>query len=116
MIVADLRLLTKGAIIILPAKMQCAVIHAVSRLGLYFAHPLPPDLPAGGREKPGSFSSSSGLLTKKGSRTDITKVMIEKEMRAMDPMRPILPVRSPPALTLGGASYLRYVSLKNVDE
>ena len=111
MIVACLKLLTKGAMTILPAKIQCAVVHAVSRLGLYFASPVKC---LGGREKPGPFSSSSGLCTKKGRRTDITNVMMEKAMRAMEPMRPTLPVRSPAALTSAGASYRRYTSPTHV--
>lgn len=58
MIVACLRLLTKGAMIMLPAKIQCAVVHAVSRLGLYFSSPVKR---FGEWEKPGPLSSSSGL-------------------------------------------------------
>lgn len=111
MIVACLKLLTKGAMIILPAKIQCAVVQAVSRLGLYFASPVKC---LGGREKPGPFSSSSGLCTKNGRSTDITKVMMEKAMRAMEPMRPTFPVRSPAALTSAGASYRRYTSPTHV--
>jgi hypothetical protein len=101
MMVACLKLLTKGAMTMLPAKIQWAVVHAVSRLGLYFSSPVKR---LGGREKPGPLSSSSGLCTKNGRRTDITNVMTEKAMRAMEPMRPTLPVRSPAARTSGGAS------------
>jgi hypothetical protein len=104
MIVACLIEVTKGAILILPAKMQCAVIQAVSRLGLYFSHGPASNLRL---EKPGPFSPTSGLSTKKGSRTDITNVTIEKETRAIEPILPTLPVRSPAALTAGGASYRR---------
>jgi hypothetical protein len=111
MIVACLRLLTKGAMTILPAKIQCAVVHAVSRLGLYFSNPVSR---FGGWVNPEPLSPSSGLCTKKGRRTDITNVMMEKAMRAIEPTRPTLPVRSPAALTSAGASYRRYTSPTHV--
>lgn len=107
MIVACLIEVTKGAMLMLQAKMQCAVIHAVSRLGLYFSHALAPNFGRAACEKLGPFSPSSGLSTKKGSRTDITNVTIEKETSAVEPILPTLPVRSPAARTSAGASNRR---------
>ena len=109
MIVACLIEVTKGAMLMLHAKMQCAVIQAVSRLGLYFSHALAPNFGLAACEKLGPFSppSASGFSTKKGSRTDMTNVTIEKETSAVEPIRPTLPVRSPAARTSAGASYRR---------
>lgn len=81
--------------IILLAKMQCAAVHAVIREGLYFSIPVTiPAMLFGGRGvKPGAFSSS-GLRTKNGSKTDMTKVMMENAISAVEPTRPTLPVKS----------------------
>jgi hypothetical protein len=49
MMVALLRLVTKGAMIMLPAKIQWATVHAVSRLGLYFSSSDRPAMLFGGR-------------------------------------------------------------------
>jgi hypothetical protein len=105
MIVALLKLCTKGAKIIELAKRQWEMVHAVSSEGLYFSNPVTtPAMLFGGRGvNPGAFPSS-GDFTKNGSSTDITNVMTLKAMRAMEPMRPTLPVKSPAALTSGGAS------------
>jgi negative regulator of replication initiation len=74
---------------------------------LYFSSSDKPMMLFGGREVKFGHFSSSGLWTKKGSRTDMKNVMIEKAMRAVEPIRPTLPVRSPAALTSAGASYRR---------
>lgn len=103
--VAARKLLTNGAKIMELAKRQCAMVHAVSSDGLYFSTPATTvDSPLGGRGvKPFAFSSS-GDFTKNGSSTDITNVMMLKQIRAEEPMRPTLPVKSPAALTSAGAS------------
>lgn len=107
MIVACFMEVTKGAILILHAKMQCATTHAVSRLGLRFSQGPASNLRLDEGEKPGPFSLCSGFSTKKGSRTDVMNVTIEKETRAVEPILPTLPVMSPAALISGGASYRR---------
>lgn len=110
MIVACLIEVTNGAMLMLPAKMQCAVIHAVNKLGLYLSQALAPNFGlVAWCEKLGPFSppSASGFSTKKGNRTDMTNVTMEKETSAVEPILPTLPVRSPAARTSAGASYRR---------
>lgn len=89
------------------AKMQCEIVQAVRREGLYFSSLVTNDATlAGGREvKPGA--SSSGLLTNQGRVTDMMKVMIEKAIKAIEPIRPTCPVKSAAFLTSAGASYRR---------
>lgn len=103
--VAARRLLTNGAKIMELANRQCDIVHAVSNEGLYFS--TPDTMPAkffGGRGVKLGPLSSSGDFTKNGSNTDITNVIMLKQMRAWEPMRPTFPVRSPAALTSAGAS------------
>jgi hypothetical protein len=103
--VALLKLLTNGAKIMEPANKQCEIVHAVSSEGLYFSNSVTmPAMLFGGRGVKLGVVSSSGDFTKKGSSTDMTKVMMLKAMRAMEPIRPTLPVKSPAALTSAGAS------------
>lgn len=109
--VTAFKLRTNGANIMELANKQCEIVHAVSSEGLYFSILVKrPAISFGGRGVNAGVLSSAGDWTMNGSRTDMTKVMIEKDMRAMEPTRPTLPVRSPAALTSAGASYLRYTS------
>lgn len=76
-------------------------------VGLYFSISTTNEaMRAGGRGvKIGA--SFSGLLTKKGSTTDMTKVMMENAISAREPMRPTWPVKSSDSLASAGASYRR---------
>ena len=71
-----------------PAKMQCDAVHVVSKEGLYFSTSnTNVAILCGGRGvNPGA--SSSGLLTSQGRTTDMMKVIIEKAMSAVEPIRP----------------------------
>lgn len=71
-----------------PAKMQWDTIHVVSRDGLYFSISKTKDAILAGGRGVKSGISSSGLLTIQGRTTDITKVIIEKAMSAVLPIRP----------------------------
>jgi hypothetical protein len=103
--VALRKLRTNGAKTMELANRQCEIVHAVSSEGLYFSRSLstPLDFFEGREAKAGTLSSS-GDFTKNGSNTDITNVMMLKAIRAIEPMRPTLPVKSPAALTSAGAS------------
>lgn len=86
------------------ANIPCEMVHAVRSEG--FSCPAFSTKVAnfaGGRAvKDGS--SPSGLLTTKGSKTDMMNVTTEKPMSASEPMRPTCPVMSLEALTEAGAS------------
>jgi hypothetical protein len=113
--VALLKLRTKGAKTMELAKRQCEMVHAVSNDGLYFSNSVTmPAIFCGGRGVKELAFSSAGDFTKKGSNTDITNVMMLKAIRAIEPIRPTFPVRSPAALTSAGASYRRYTSPTHV--
>lgn len=98
---------TKGARHMAAAKTPCEIVHAVRREGLNFpAFSTRVASFAGGRAVKGG-SSPSGLLTMKGSRTDMMKVTTENPINASEPMRPTCPVISSDSLTAAGASYRR---------
>jgi hypothetical protein len=81
--VAARKLLTNGAKIMELANRQWAIVHAVSKEGLYFSSPdKAPAKCFGGRGVKLGPLSSSGDFTKNGSITDITNVMMLKQMRA----------------------------------
>lgn len=102
--VALRREVTKGARIMALANTQCEMMYAVRREGLNFSMPSTKEASfAGGRAVYGG-SASSGLLTTKGSSTDMMNVMMENPMSAREPMRPTWPVISSEALTSAGAS------------
>jgi hypothetical protein len=106
-IVAPCRDCTNGAMIMELANMQWDMVHIVISEGLYFSISNMNDaMPAGGR-RVNLGPSSSGLLTIKGRRTDMTNVMMEKAINAMLPMRPTWPVTSLASFTSAGASYRR---------
>lgn len=95
---------TKGARHMAAAKTPWEMVHAVRSEGLKRpAFSTKVAIFAGGRAVNGG-SSPSGLLTTKGSSTDMMNVMIEKPINASEPMRPTCPVMSSEALTEAGAS------------
>jgi len=102
--VADLSDWTNGAKIMEPANIQCETIQVVSKDGLYFSTSMTKEAMLAGGRGVNPCISSSGLLTKNGRTTDMTNVMIEKAISAMEPIRPTWPVKSPPTLASAGAS------------
>jgi hypothetical protein len=105
---------TNGASIMDPAKMQCEIVHAVSRVGLYFSTSITIGaILAGGRGVKSGFSSSGGL-TIHGSMTEPANVIVEKAIRDMLPIRPTWPRVSSASLAAAGASYRRYISPTHV--
>lgn len=98
---------TNGANTIDPAKMRCATVHAVNKLGLRSTTVLTMGaMLAGGLGVKSGFSSS-GDLTIHGSVMEPTKVTMENTINDMLPTRPISDSGSLDCLTSGGASYRR---------
>jgi len=87
--------------------MQWDTVHIVINVGLYFSISITNEAMRAGGRGVKTGESFSGLLTKNGSMTDMTKVMMENAMSAMEPMRPTWPVKSSDSLASAGASYRR---------
>lgn len=94
-IVAILRLRTKGAIHMAPAKMIWLNCQAVRRSGLRLLIAVTKGAKgprkAGGRGVKGRERDMSGDLTMKGRRMDAMKVMMEKMTSEREPTRPTSP-------------------------
>ena len=99
-----------------PAKMRCATVHAVNRLGLRLTTVFTIGaMLAGGLGVKSGFSSS-GDLTIHGSVIEPMNVTIENTINDILPTRPISVSGSLEFLTSGGAEYLRYISPTHVVE
>jgi hypothetical protein len=86
--VALRRDVTKGARTMEPANTPCETVHAVRREGLNFSMLSANEASLAGGRAVKRGSASSGLLTTKGSKTDMMNVIIEKPIKANEPMRP----------------------------